>query len=132
MNWNQNQWQQPQGGYGYGNQGGYQPSMGRQQQSNVEWIRVPNVQDVEQVTVQAGQTAWIMAQNTNVFSVRMADPMGIVSTKYFRFEAWDPAAAESQRQASIEERLSRLEAVINGSQSFTGHFESPAVPAEPV
>ena len=132
MNWNQNQWQQPQGGYGYGNQGGYQPSMGRQQQSNVEWIRVPNVQDVEQVTVQAGQTAWIMDQNTNVFAVRMADPMGIVSTKYFRFEAWDPAAAESQRQASIEERLSRLEAVINGQQSFNGHFESPAVPAEPV
>lgn len=132
MNWNQNQWQQPQVGYGYGNQGGYQPSMGRQQQSNVEWIRVPNVQDVEQVTVQAGQTAWIMAQNTNVFAVRIADPMGIVSTKYFRFEAWDPAAAESQRQASIEERLSRLEAVINGQQSFNGHFESPAVPAEPV
>ena len=93
---------------------------------------MPNVQDVEQITVQAGQTAWIMAQNTNVFAVRMADPMGIVSTKYFRFEAWDPAAAESQRQASIEERLSRLEAVINGTQSFTGHFESPAVPAEPV
>ena len=132
MNWNQNQWQQPQAGYGYGNQGCYQPTMGRQQQSNVEWIRVPNVQDVEQVTVQAGQTAWIMAQNTNVFAVRMADPMGIVSTKYFRFEAWDPAAAESQRQASIEERLSRLEAVINGQQSFNGHFESAAVPAEPV
>lgn len=131
MNWNQNQWQQPQAGYGYGNPGGYQSPMGRQQQSNVEWIRVPNVQDVEQVTVQAGQTAWIMAQNTNVFAVRMADPMGIVSTKYFRFEAWDPAAAESQRQASIEERLSRLEAVINGQQSFNGHFESPAVPAEP-
>ena len=56
---------------------------------------MPNVQDVEQVTVQAGQTAWIMAQNTNVFAVRIADPMGIVSTKYFRFEAWDPAAAET-------------------------------------
>lgn len=132
MNWNQNQWQQPQGGYGYGNQGGYQPSIGRQQQSNVEWIRVPNVQDVEQVTVQAGQTAWIMAQNANVFAVRMADQMGIVTTRYFRFESWDPAAAESQRQASIEDRLSRLEAVINGQQSFNGHFESPAAPAEPV
>ena len=131
MAWNngQNQWgQQP---YNYGQPyGGYQPM--RQQSSNLEWIRVPNVQDVEQVTVQAGQTAWIMAQNTNVFAVRMADPMGIVTTKYFRFEAWDPAAAESQRQASIEERLSRLEAVINGQQSFNGHFESPAVPAEPV
>lgn len=93
---------------------------------------MPNVQDVEQVTVQAGQTAWIMAQNANVFAVRMADQMGIVTTRYFRFESWDPAAAESQRQASIEDRLSRLEAVINGQQSFNGHFESPAAPAEPV
>lgn len=131
MAWNngQNQWgQQP---YNYGQTyGGYQPM--RQQNSNLEWIRVPNVQDVEQVTVQAGQTAWIMAQNANVFAVRMADQMGIVTTRYFRFESWDPAAAESQRQASIEERLSRLEAVINGQQSFNGHFESPAAPAEPV
>ena len=131
MAWNngQNQWgQQP---YNYGQPyGGYQPM--RQQNSNLEWIRVPNVQDVEQVTVQAGQTAWIMAQNANVFAVRMADQMGIVTTRYFRFESWAPAAAESQRQASIEERLSRLEAVINGQQSFNGHFESPAAPAEPV
>lgn len=131
MAWNngQNQWgQQP---YNYGQPyGGYQPM--RQQGSNLEWIRVPNVQDVEQVTVQAGQTAWIMAQNANVFAVRMADQMGIVTTRYFRFESWDPAAAESQRQASIEDRLSRLEAVINGQQSFNGHFESPAAPAEPV
>lgn len=53
-----------------------------------------------------------MAQNTNVFAVRMADNMGIVSTRYFRFDAWDPAAAETQRQASIEERLSRLHAQV--------------------
>lgn len=129
--WQQPQWAQPQVGYGYGPMGGYQPPQPRQQ-SNVDWIRVPNIQDIDQVTVQAGQTAWIMAQNANVFAVRIADQMGIVTTRYFRFDAWDPAAAESQRQASIEDRLSRLEALVNGSQSVNGRFESPAVPAEPV
>lgn len=73
-----------------------------------------------------------MAQNANVFAVRMADAMGIVTTRYFRFDAWDPAAAENQRQASIEYRLSRLEALVNGAQSVNGRFESAAVPAEPV
>lgn len=128
MAWQPNQWGQPQMGYGYGQMGGYQQPQPRQQ-NNVDWIRVPNVQDIDQVTVQAGQTAWIMAQNTNVFAVRMADNMGIVSTRYFRFEAWDPSAAESQRQASIEDRLSRLEALVNGQQSVNGRFESAAVQA---
>lgn len=131
MAWQQNQWGQPQPGYGYGQMGGYSQPQSRQQ-TNVDWIRVPNVQDVEQVTVQAGQTAWIMAQNTSVFAVRMADNMGIVTTKYFRFDAWDPAAAETQRQASIEERLSRLEAMVNGAQSTPGRFESAAIPSDPV
>lgn len=130
MAWQQNQWGQPQMGYGYGQMGGYQQPQPRQQ-SNVDWIRVPNVQDIDQVTVQAGQTAWIMAQNANVFAVRMADAMGI-TTRYFRFDAWDPAAAENRRQASIEDRLSRLEALVNGAQSVNGRFESAAVPAEPV
>lgn len=53
MAWQQNQWGQPQGGYGYGQMGGYQQPQPRQQ-SNVDWIRVPNVQDIDQVTVQAG------------------------------------------------------------------------------
>lgn len=130
MAWQPNQWGQPQMGYGYGQIGGYQQPQPRQQ-NNVDWIRVPNVQDIDQVTVQAGQTAWIMAQNANVFAVRMADNMGIVSTRYFRFEQWDPSAAESQRQASIEDRLSRLEALVNGQQSVNGRFESAAVQAEP-
>lgn len=128
MAWQPNQWGQPQMGYGYGQMGGYQQPQPRQQ-NNVDWIRVPNVQDIDQVTVQAGQTAWIMTQNANVFAVRMADNMGIVSTRYFRFEQWDPSAAESQRQASIEDRLSRLEALVNGQQSVNGRFESAAVQA---
>ena len=58
--------------------------------------------------------------------------MGIVSTRFFRFSEFDPAAAESQRAASIEERLTRLEGIINGAQSTNGRYESGAIPAEPV
>lgn len=126
MSWNanQNQWgQQP---YNVGQQYmGYAPM--RAQNTNLDCIRVPNVSDVGQVSVLPGQTMWIMVQNDNVFAVR-----SIVSTRFFRFAEFDPFAAADQRQASIEERLTRLEEIINGQQSFNGHFESPAVPAEPV
>lgn len=98
----------------------------RGQVSNLDWIRVPNVGDVGQVSVQAGQTAWIMTQNDNVFAVRTADNMGIVSTRFFRFLEFDPSAADQQRQASIEERLTRLEGIIHGQQSTNGRFEAPA------
>ena len=130
MTWNNNQWGQPQGGYGYNPGGGYNPGYRAAGQTNMEWIRVPNVADVEQVTVQAGQTAWIMAQNDSVFAVRAADNMGIVTTRYFRFAQWDPAAADQQRQASIEERLTRLEGIINGEQPAHGRFQAPAEPGQ--
>lgn len=127
MPWNNNanQWGQPYGQpYGGYNQ--------MRQQSNMDWVRVPNVADVNQVSVQAGQTAWIMTQNENVFAVRTADNMGIISTRFFRFAEFDPSAADQQRQASIEERLSRLEEIINGTQPAHGRYESAAIPAEPV
>lgn len=131
MSWNasQNQWgQQP---YNIGQQYmGYAPM--RAQNTNLDWIRVSNVSDVGQVSVQPGQTMWIMVQNDNVFAVRSADNMGIVSTRFFRFAEFDPSAAADQRQASIEERLTRLEEIINGAQSTGGRYESKAIPAEPV
>lgn len=132
MAWTNPQWpQQPN----YGMNGGgytspmqtspYRPPVGPQGQMNsMDWIRVPNVPDVEQVSVQPGQTAWIMVQNNSVFAVRMADPMGMVTTKYFQFAEFDPRQADQQKQNSIEQRLSRLEAIVNGTAEPTdGHFK---------
>ena len=131
MAWNNGQPQWGPQGYGVNQPyGGYAPMRG--QVSNLDWIRVPNVGDVGQVSVQAGQTAWIMTQNDNVFAVRTADSMGIVNTRFFRFTEFDPAAAESRRAASIEERLTRLEEIIHGTQSTNGRYESGAIPAETV
>ena len=89
----------------------------------MDWIRVPNLQDIDQVTVQPGQTAWVMAQNTNVFAVRSADQMGIINTRYFQFAEFDPRAADQQKQttmeqqqANFEQRLRRLEAIFDGTE----------------
>ena len=122
MAWNNPWMQQP----GYQQTYGSQPpqvSPYRQQQTNMDWIRVPNLQDIDQVTVQPGQTAWVMAQNTNVFAVRSADQMGIINTRYFQFSEFDPRGADQQKQAewelkqsNFEQRLARLEAIFDGTE----------------
>lgn len=122
MAWN-NPWMQQTG---YQQPYGGQPTQGspyRPQQTNMDWIRVPNLQDIDQVTVQPGQTAWVMAQNTNVFAVRSADQMGIINTRYFQFSEFDPRSADQQKQAewelkqsNFEQRLARLEAIFDGTE----------------
>lgn len=125
MAWQNNQW-------GYQQPNNYQqPQQFRPQQASMDWIRVPNVADVEQVTVMPGQTAWVMTQNANVFAVRAADQMGIINTRYFQFSEFDPRQADRQQQASLEERISRLEALVNGQQSTIGRFETPAAAPAP-
>ena len=116
MAWN-NPWMQQTG---YQQTYGVQPTQVnpyRPQQTNMDWIRVPNLGDIDQVTVQPGQTAWVMAQNTNVFAVRSADQMGIINTRYFQFSEFDPRQSDQQKQADIEQRLSRLEAIVGGADA---------------
>ena len=121
MAWN-NPWMQQSG---YQQPYGSQPTQGTpyRQQPSMDWIRVPNLQDIDQVTVQPGQTAWVMAQNTNVFAVRSADQMGIINTRYFQFAEFDPRGADQQKQAewelkqaNFEQRLARLEAIFDGTE----------------
>ena len=108
---------------GYGTQMPQNPYSPRMQQTNMDWIRVPNWGDIDQVTVQPGQTAWVMAQNANVFAVRSADQMGIINTRYFQFAEFDPRQADQQKQADweqkqaiFEQRLARLEAIFDGTE----------------
>ena len=120
MAWNNPWMQQPGYQQPYVNQPPVNPY---RQQPSMDWIRVPNLQDIDQVTVQPGQTAWVMAQNTNVFAVRSADQMGIINTRYFQFSEFDPRGADQQKQAewelkqaNFEQRLARLEAIFDGTE----------------
>lgn len=60
------------------------------QQTGPDWIQVPTIQQVEQVSVQPGGKAWIMTQDAPIFALRVADNMGLVTTDYYRFEKIDP------------------------------------------
>lgn len=62
--------------------------------SNLEWIIVQNVEQVETIAVQPNQKAWIMVQNQPVFALRSADSMGLVKTELYKFEKYEPPKAE--------------------------------------
>lgn len=80
------------------NQWGYQQvaqqpqytQQAQSQQSNMDWIMVSDVKNVESVSVQPGQKAWVMAQNEPVFALRAANQLGLVTTEYYKFERYDP------------------------------------------
>lgn len=59
-------------------------------QNGPDWVQVPNVKQVEQISVTPGGKAWIMVQNEPVFALRTADQMGLVSTTYYKFQKYEP------------------------------------------
>lgn len=80
-------------------------------QNGPGWIMAQTVKQVEQVSVQPGQKAWIMVQNEPVFALRTADNMGLITTDYYHFEKFDPSAAPVEPAPAyvtveqLEERL---------------------------
>lgn len=80
-------------------------------QNGPGWIMAQTIKQVEQVSVQPGQKAWIMVQNEPVFALRTADNMGLITTDYYRFEKFDPSAAPADPAPAyvtveqLEERL---------------------------
>lgn len=54
---------------------------------------VPNVRDIESVSVQPGQRVFVMAQNEPVLACRDANGMGVVQTTYCKLEPYEPTAA---------------------------------------
>ena len=84
--------QMMQGGFFGAGAGQFTPAPMQRSQRGPDWLFVPFVKDAAGVAVPPGQTAWIMAQNEPAFAVRAADPTGVATTKFYRFEEFDPAA----------------------------------------
>lgn len=85
--------QTSQSGFGWSQGYGYSPRPVQRPQNGPGWIFVPMIRDAASVSVPPGQTAWIMAQNEAAFAVRTADPTGVTTTRFYRFEEFDGAAA---------------------------------------
>jgi hypothetical protein len=115
----------PYGNYGAMNyRNGYPPAsvqpimqqpVQQTQPTSPDWVMSPTLKQVEQISVQPGQKAWIMVQNEPIFALRYADNMGLVTTDYYRFEKFDPnAAAPSAPETAyitrddLEKRLSEF------------------------
>lgn len=84
------------------------PQTAQAPQTGPDWVKVPEIQQVEQVQVQPGAKSWVMVQNQPVFALRVADQMGLVTTSYYRFEKIDPAAMTAATSKS-EEYVTRQE-----------------------
>lgn len=91
--------------------------------SNVDWIRVNNMADIQNVSVQPGQKAWIMLTNEPVFAVKTANDMGLTSTQAFRFEPYteeakpDVAYATKEDIAVLQSEIEELKGVKNNGKS---------------
>ena len=105
---------QPPGfGYGYNNiynnrnYGQYQQQWTQQQQqppkSNMDWIRVSDFKDIQNVQVQPGTKAWIMLQDKPVFVLKSADEMGITKTEAYKFEKYTEEEQEQPHFVTKEE-----------------------------
>lgn len=114
-----------------------QNSFGMQQQSNAPqgaqngpgWIMAQTVKQVEQVSVQPGQKAWIMVQNEPVFALRAADNMGLITTDYYHFEKFDPSASPAEPgpvYVTVEQLEDRLAAFADSLKPTTSRGKKEA------
>jgi hypothetical protein len=82
----------------------YQPASQPQPQTGLDWIMAQTVKQVEQVSVQPGQKAWVMVQNEPIFALRTADQMGLVTTSYYRFEKYEPGEPVAEPEQYVTRR----------------------------
>lgn len=69
----------------WNNQQNYQQTL-QQNNTNLNWIKINNLQELENIKIQPNQKIWVMFTNEPIFGVKTADSMGIVTTELFRFE----------------------------------------------
>jgi len=72
-------------------------------QSNIDWIMVQSVDQVNQVLVQPNQKAWIMVQNAPIFALRSADQLGLTTTELYKFEKYETAPEDTHEYVTREE-----------------------------
>lgn len=82
----------------------FQNNLQNQQQipkvSGPDWIKVPNIQQIDQIVVEPGGNRWVMVQNQPVFSFLSADEMGLITKRYFKFFEFDPSNEVSENVGS--------------------------------
>lgn len=90
----------------------------------MDWIRVNNLEDVKNVSVQPGQKAWIMLQNDPVFVVKSANEMGLATVQAFKFEPYNPQETPQPQYATVDDlnalrqEIEKMKGVNNDGKSI--------------
>ena len=109
------------------------PSQQAQPESKDPWTMVPSLADVDKVSVERGETKWIMVQSDPIFAVKTANAMGYAPAEYYRFEQIDPAALSQPTPLPGGQTLTREDVehiVEEKAQSLIGQYLS-TMPAAP-
>ena len=89
------------------------------------WIMVPTIADVDKVSVDRGETKWIMVQSDQIFAVKTANAMGYAPAEYYRFEQIDPAMLSAASSAPGGQQLTRadVEQIVDAkAQELIGQY----------
>lgn len=90
------------------------------QQSNLNWIDVNNINEINNITVQPNTTAWIKFINDPIIATKTSDSMGICTTKYFKIEE---IQMDTQQSKNTDEFVTKkdFEKFLN---DFNAKFDS--------
>lgn len=94
--------------WGWEQQEAYQQAQ-QQQEPSTPWTMVPCLADVDKVSVQPGETKWIMVQSDPIFAVKTANAMGYAPAEYYRFEQIDPAVLAAPAAVQASQQLTRAD-----------------------
>lgn len=94
--------------WGWEPQEAYQQAQ-QQQEPSTPWTMVPCLADVDKVSVQPGETKWIMVQSDPIFAVKTANAMGYAPAEYYRFEQIDPAVLAAPASVQASQQLTRAD-----------------------
>lgn len=106
------------------NYGNYMNQYQQTQQAQIMCILVPSSAQFNNVNLAPNQKLMVMSQTEPLFQIMTADAMGFVNSKTYSFSDY-----VAKPEASIEERLSRLEGILYGqsNNANVGKYEQSAV-----
>lgn len=102
-----------------------QPAPQAQPEQKDPWVMVPTIADVDKVSVERGETKWIMVQSDQIFAVKTANAMGFAPAEYYRFEQIDPAMLNPAASVPGGQQLTRadVEQIVDArAQQLIGQY----------
>lgn len=112
-----------------------QPAQQAQPEAKDPWTMVPSLADVDKVSVERGETKWIMVQSDPIFAVKTANAMGYAPAEYYRFEQIDPASFSQPAPTPGGQSLTREDVehiVEEKAQSLIGQYLAATPAPSPV